>query len=67
MYLCYVDESGTPEIPGNTSHYVLAGLAIPVWHWKTCDKDLRKLKTGYGLQDAEIHTGWLLRPYREQA
>ena len=24
MYLCYIDESGTPDIPGNTSHYVLA-------------------------------------------
>ena len=20
MYLCYIDESGTPDVPGNTSH-----------------------------------------------
>jgi hypothetical protein len=25
--LCYVDESGVPEIPGNTSHFILAGLS----------------------------------------
>lgn len=62
MRLCYIDESGTPDLPGNTSHYVLAGLAVPAWHWKTCDLDLRKLKAAYGLQDAEIHTGWILRP-----
>jgi hypothetical protein len=30
MYLCYIDESGTPQIPGNTSHFILAGLAIPI-------------------------------------
>ncbi len=29
MFLCYIDESGTSNIPGNTSHFILAGLAIP--------------------------------------
>jgi hypothetical protein len=33
MYLCYIDESGTPESSGNTSHFVLAGISIPIWHW----------------------------------
>ncbi len=66
MYLCYVDESGTPDIPGNTSHYVLAGLSIPVWRWRSCDEDIRRIKNRYGLESAEIHTAWLLRRYREQ-
>ena len=47
MYLCYIDESGTPDIPGNTSHYILAGLSIPVEHWKTCDKEIGKIKSKY--------------------
>ena len=66
MYLCYVDESGTPDIPGNTSHYVLAGLSIPVWRWRSCDEDIRRIKSRYGLENAEIHTAWMLRRYREQ-
>jgi len=40
MYLCYVDESGTPDIPGNTSHFVLDGIFTPVWHWKKCERML---------------------------
>jgi hypothetical protein len=66
MYLCYVDESGTPEIPGNSSHFVLAGVAIPIWHWKTCETDINTIKQKYELENAEIHTGWLLRKYIEQ-
>lgn len=66
MYLCYIDESGTPDIPGNTSHFVLAGISIPVWHWNDCDRELRRIKKGYDLADAEIHAGWLLREYAEQ-
>ena len=31
MYLCYIDESGTSDIPGNTSHFILAGLSLPIW------------------------------------
>ena len=26
VYFCYIDESGTPQVPGNTSHYVLCGV-----------------------------------------
>jgi len=66
MYLCYIDESGTSNIPGNTSHFVLAGLAIPAYHWKKCDRDIFKLKNKWYLQEAEIHTAWMLRPYIEQ-
>ena len=66
MYLCYIDESGTSDVPGNTSHFVLAGLSIPIWHWNDCDRELRRVKLRYQLGDAEIHTAWLLRIYPEQ-
>jgi Protein of unknown function (DUF3800) len=67
MIFCYIDESGTPDIPGNTSHYVLAGLAIPIHKWKNCEIEIQKLKNRYNLDHAEIHTGWLLWPYLEQS
>jgi hypothetical protein len=66
MYLCYMDESGTSAIPGNTSHFILAGLCVPIWHWNDCDRELRRIKQSYDLADAEIHTAWLLRKYLEQ-
>ena len=67
MHLCYIDESGTSNIPGNTSHYVLAGLSIPVWHWRNAEKEIINLKQKYYLSDAEIHSGWLARKYIEQS
>ena len=67
MYLCYIDESGTSEPTGNTSHFVLAGLAIPIYRWKDCDKEIEIIKGKYLLQGIEIHTAWLLRPYLEQS
>ncbi|MDR1838066.1 MAG: DUF3800 domain-containing protein [Treponema sp.] len=67
MLLCYIDESGTPETTGNTSHYVLAGLAIPVYKWKEAELDINKIKQKYGLEHKEIHTAWLLRKYIEQS
>ena len=66
MHLCYLDESGTSQIPGNTSHYVLAGIQIPAIKWKFCDNAIQKIKRKYKLEKAEIHTAWLLRPYPEQ-
>ena len=67
MYLCYIDESGTSDIPGNTSHFVLAGVSLPIWHWRDADRDITAIKRRYGLEDAEIHTAWLLRKYLEQS
>jgi len=67
MYLCYVDESGTPELPGNTSHFILPGLSIPITQWKACDQHIESVKARYGLQDAEVHVAWLLRKYIEQS
>jgi hypothetical protein len=66
MYLCYIDESGTADIPGTSSHYVLVGLCIPIYKWKVCDFEINTVKARYNLSDAEIHTGWLIRNYSEQ-
>lgn len=66
MQLCYLDESGTPDIPGTTSHYVLAGLSIPIDKWIQCEKDVNNVKMKFDLTDKEIHTGWLLKNYGEQ-
>jgi hypothetical protein len=66
MYLCYIDESGTPQIPGNTSHFILTGISIPSFHWKDCDRDIFRLKKKWRFEDYEIHTAWMLRPYLEQ-
>lgn len=65
MYLCYVDESGTPESSGNTSHFVLAGIAIPIWHWQNYEKEIIAIQKKYELEGTEIHTAWILRPYYE--
>jgi hypothetical protein len=67
VYFCYIDESGTPEVPGNTSHYVLAGLAIPISKWKYCENGITRIKKKYDLEDSEIHTGWIARKYLEQS
>ena len=67
LHLCYVDESGTSDIPGNTSHFVLAGVSIPIWYWRQADQQITAIKAQYGLQDSEIHTAWLLRKYLEQS
>lgn len=67
LHLCYIDESGTSDIPGNTSHFVLAGVSIPIWHWRQADSQINAIKDRYGLQEAEIHTAWLLRKYLEQS
>jgi hypothetical protein len=66
MHLCYIDESGTSDIPGNTSHFVLAGISIPIEYWKSCDNDIETIKHKYQLENSEIHLGWILRPYLEQ-
>ena len=66
MHLCYIDESGTPDVPGNTSHYVLAGLSIPDNLWRQCHAQLERIKLRYGLGDTEIHVAWMMRTYLEQ-
>lgn len=66
MYICYLDESGTTE-PGDSSrHFVLVGLAILAAAWKSKDAQIDAIKRRYGLEDAEIHTAWMLREFSEQ-
>ncbi len=67
MHLCYIDESGTSDIPGNTSHFILAGLSIPISRWKSCDRAIEVIKRRYGLSNTEIHVGWVVRKYLEQS
>ncbi len=69
MHICYVDESGTPDIDniGNTTHFVLAGISLPIEFWRDADKEITKIKKEYGFADEnEIHTAWLNRKYIEQ-
>lgn len=66
MYLCYLDESGTPEIGAQTSHFVLVGLAIPAASWQANDRQIDAIKDRHGLKEAEIHTGYMARRYPEQ-
>lgn len=65
IYFCYIDESGTPETSGNTSHYILAGFLIPINQWKKLDKSIYAIKKKYSLDNQEIHTAWITRRYLE--
>jgi hypothetical protein len=65
MYICYLDESGTPEDSG-TSHFVVLGLAIPAHSWKRVDREVERIKLEHRLSGVEIHTGWMMRQYPEQ-
>lgn len=66
MRICYLDESGTPELVGGTSHFVLLGLSIQGETWKSKDNEITLIKRRFGLERAEIHSGWLTRRYLEQ-
>lgn len=66
MYICYLDESGIPELAGNTAHFVYAGIAIPADTWFVKDREINLVKGRYGLDNSEIHAGWINRKYAEQ-
>ena len=66
MYICYLDESGSVENDGHSINFVYAGLAIPASTWKEKDNQITQIKKGYGLENSEIHTAWLIRKYTEQ-
>ncbi len=66
MYLCYIDESGTPEVPGTSSHFVLLGIAIPIHKWKDYETSIVKIKEKYELTGKEIHAAFMLRRFIEQ-
>ena len=42
-------------------------MAIPISKWKLSESKITLLKKKYGLEDSEIHTGWLVRKYIEQS
>lgn len=67
MFICYVDESGTPELTAvETTHFIFLGLAIPAETWKTKNAQIDAVKRRFGLATAEIHTAWIARRYPEQ-
>ena len=66
MRICYLDESGTPELSGQTTHFVFLGLSIPASSWKDKDAEITAIKRRYELQGQEIHTAWIARRYQEQ-
>ncbi|MCY3019828.1 MAG: DUF3800 domain-containing protein [Planctomycetota bacterium] len=66
MYICYLDESGTDIIGSGTSHFVYLGLAIPAETWKAKDEEISAVLKKYGLENREVHTGWIARRYLEQ-
>src|ERR1700739_4908177 len=66
MHLCYIDESGVPELNQGTTHFVLLGLSIEAWDWRSQDRAVSVVKRKFGLGEAEIHTGWMTRRYLEQ-
>ena len=68
LYVLYVDESGVPERhPSQTSHYALAGVAIPAASWAAKREQVQAIRSASGFPKAEFHVAWLLRPYPEQA
>ena len=66
MIICYLDESGTPELSAQTTHFVFLGLSIPTSSWKNKDAEITAIKRRYQLQGREIHTAWIARRYQEQ-
>jgi len=66
MYICYIDESGTSSLSSNTSHFVLAGIAVPISQWKNSEKKIQKIKRKFLIEKAEIHTAWILRRCKQQ-
>ena len=53
MHLCYLDESGTTgTTTGDTTHFVLAGISIPIWHWRDADREVSRVLSRYSLADA---------------
>ncbi len=67
-YLLYVDESGVPDRhPSQTTHFALAGLAIPAVLWADYHDQIESLKATYGIAGEEIHVAWLLPRYAEQS
>jgi protein-tyrosine-phosphatase len=46
---------------------VLAGLSIPIEHWRDADREISQVLAKYGLENDELHTAWMTRKYLEQS
>lgn len=66
LRICYLDESGVPELAGGTSHFVLLGLSIQGETWKAKDAEITRVKRRFGIGNTEIHSAWIARRYSEQ-
>ena len=66
MKIAYIDESGTPELSGSTSHFVLVGVSLDAQNWKLRDEAITAIKSRYGVAGAEVHAGWMARRYADQ-
>jgi hypothetical protein len=60
MSLCSLDESGVPEIPGNSTHFVLAAQSIPDERWREADEPTSPILAKYGRGGEQLRTTWLL-------
>jgi hypothetical protein len=67
MYICYIDESGTSDVPGTSTHFILAGVSIPIEFWRDADQEISKIMARYELENQELHTAWVARKYLEQS
>lgn len=77
MYIMYVDESGDPgayngQGNGNSEHFILSGLIIPVETWNESFKQIkefrREMSTQYGLAVyEELHASELVRINKKDA
>jgi len=45
----------------------LAGISLPIWQWRSADRQISSILDRYHLSGAELHTAWILRSYVEQA
>lgn len=67
MRICYLDESGVPELTSpDTTHFVLLGMSIRAENWKAKDAKIEAIKRRYDLAGVELHTGYVARRYFEQ-
>lgn len=59
VYICYVNKSGTFQSVGDTSHFVLAGVAIPAVQWKELESKIIKIKKRFERVGTDIDTAWM--------
>ena len=66
MFLCFVDEPGSPTSRDPKEVYVLAGVVVPASSSRVLEESVDRLKTEYGFERAEVHTAVLYDNYPVQ-